>query len=64
MDIHERLKAIYNNCLAHMSDTYEDWEKAFDAFRDTVRKAGDRPEDIREALMYYGMLEKHVGRRL
>lgn len=64
MDIHERLKAIYENCLAHMSDTYDDWGKAFDALRNTVRKAGDRPEDIREALKYYDMLEEHIGRRL
>lgn len=58
------LRAIYLNSRQHMKDTYGDWEKAFDALRGAARKNGDRPEDIREALMYYDMLEKHVGRKV
>lgn len=61
MDIHERLKAIYNNCLAHMSDIYEDWEKAFNALRGIARRAGDKPEHIRTALLYYDMLEVQIS---
>ena len=53
-----RLRAIYENCLAHMMDTYGDWEKAFDALRGAVRKNGDRPEDMQMALEYYSRLEQ------
>lgn len=64
MDIHERLKAIYDNCLAHMTDTPEDWERAFNALNGAVKNAGSKPEDVHEALKYYDLLEKQVGRKI
>lgn len=64
MDIHERLKAIYDNCLAHMTDTPGDWERAFNALNAAVKNAGNKPEDVHEALRYYDLLEKQVGRKI
>ena len=44
-----------------MTDTIEDWEKAFNALRGIARRAGDKPEHIRTALLYYDMLEVQIS---
>ena len=44
-----------------MTDTAEDWEKAFNALRGIARRAGDKPEHIRIALLYYDMLEVQIS---
>ena len=60
MRITEQFEKIYENCLEHMSNTLEDWEKAFNALRNAAVKAGGKPEHFREALKYYDMLEKQM----
>lgn len=61
MDIITQFEKVYENCRTHMTDTIEDWEKAFNALRGIARRAGDRPEHIRTALLYYDMLEVQIS---
>lgn len=61
MDLMTQFEKVYDNCRTHMTDTAEDWEKAFNALCGIARRAGDKPEHIRTALLYYDMLEVQIS---
>lgn len=61
MNLMTQFEKVYDNCRTHMTDTAEDWEKAFNALRGIARRAGDKPEYIRTALLYYDMLEVQIS---
>lgn len=61
MDLMTQFEKVYDNCRTHMTDTAEDWEKVFNALRGIARRAGDKPEHIRTALLYYDMLEVQIS---
>ena len=61
MDIIAQFEKVYENCRTHVTDTIEDWEKAFNALRGIARRAGDKPDHIRTALLYYDMLEVQIS---
>ena len=40
MDLMTQFEKVYDNCRTHMTNTAEDWEKAFNALRGIARRAG------------------------
>lgn len=57
MDIHDRLKRVFDHCYEHMSGTAEDDYKALKALTHVYEDTGKKPEIAREALLYHKLLE-------
>lgn len=56
----KRIDAIYKNCLDHLTDTAEYWQKAYSAFEKTSDVFNDREVD-KYIVSKMQQLEKELG---